>query len=335
MLPLGDSNAVRVGEPVIAIGNPYGFNHSVTAGIVSAKERVVDRATLRESRGQDVYSFFIQTDASINLGNSGGPLIDANGAVIGISAAFWAGHPLQPAQGIGFAIPINMAKTLLPRLASGERRAAFVPRRRRPADRSGAGGGAAAAVLPRRAHRQHREGIARGSGRAGARGRGDELGRRPGGDQRGPQDRRPAQPPRRAGQDRPRARRQAHRIGRSSCARRRSRTWPRPTRRAARGGAKGCWRASRTSTCRRCPGRGLRPAGRARRGGDAGDGPRRRRPGWPQDRRRRAPGRQGRRADAEGRGTALGTYKPGETVPLLLRRSGFDFWMAFTRRWID
>jgi serine protease Do len=117
-LPLGDSSAVRVGEPVIAIGNPYGFNHSVTAGIVSAKERVVDRSVLHEAHGGDEsYSLFIQTDASINLGNSGGPLIDATGAVIGVSAAFWAGHPLQPAQGIGFAIPINMAKALLPRLA--------------------------------------------------------------------------------------------------------------------------------------------------------------------------------------------------------------------------
>ena len=101
---------------MIAIGNPYGFNHSVTAGIVSAKERVVDRSTLHEAGSDDLYSFFIQTDASINLGNSGGPLIDASGAVIGISAAFWAGHPLQPAQGIGFAIPVNMAKALLPRM---------------------------------------------------------------------------------------------------------------------------------------------------------------------------------------------------------------------------
>lgn len=116
VLPLGDSDAVRVGEGVVAIGNPYGFNHSVTAGIVSAKERVVDRSTLHDTPQQDLYSFFIQTDASINLGNSGGPLIDATGAVIGISAAFWAGHPLQPAQGIGFAIPINMAKALLPKL---------------------------------------------------------------------------------------------------------------------------------------------------------------------------------------------------------------------------
>jgi serine protease Do len=115
-LPLGDSDAVRVGEPVVAIGNPFGFNHSVTAGIVSAKERVVDRATLHDGSEPDIYSFFIQTDASINVGNSGGPLIDASGAVVGISAAFWAGHPLQPAQGIGFAIPINIAKALLPRL---------------------------------------------------------------------------------------------------------------------------------------------------------------------------------------------------------------------------
>jgi len=116
ILPLGDSEAVRVGEPVVAIGNPFGFNHSVTAGIVSAKERVVDRGAAHDAREPDIYSFFIQTDASINVGNSGGPLIDAGGAVIGISAAFWAGHPLQPAQGIGFAIPINIAKALLPRL---------------------------------------------------------------------------------------------------------------------------------------------------------------------------------------------------------------------------
>ena len=127
VLALGDSSAVRVGEPVIAIGNPYGFNHSVTAGIVSAKERVVDRASLHEPGTEDLYSFFIQTDASINLGNSGGPLIDASGAVIGVNAAFWAGHPLQPAQGIGFAIPINMAKALLPRLMqTGTARRAYL-----------------------------------------------------------------------------------------------------------------------------------------------------------------------------------------------------------------
>ncbi len=127
VLALGDSSLVRVGEPVIAIGNPYGFNHSVTAGIVSAKERIVDRASLHEPGAEDLYSFFIQTDASINLGNSGGPLIDASGAVIGVNAAFWAGHTLQPAQGIGFAIPINMAKALLPRLVeTGTARRAYL-----------------------------------------------------------------------------------------------------------------------------------------------------------------------------------------------------------------
>ncbi|HVZ86854.1 MAG TPA: trypsin-like peptidase domain-containing protein [Polyangia bacterium] len=135
VLALGDSRAVRVGEPVIAIGNPYGFNHSVTAGIVSAKERVVDRASLHEAGSEDLYSFFIQTDASINLGNSGGPLIDATGAVIGINAAFWAGHPLQPAQGIGFAIPIDMAKALLPRLMeTGSARRAYLGVDAQPVD---------------------------------------------------------------------------------------------------------------------------------------------------------------------------------------------------------
>ena len=114
-------------------------------GIVSAKERVVDRATLHESPTQDLYSFFIQTDASINLGNSGGPLIDANGAVIGVNAAFWAGHPLQPAQGIGFAIPINMAKSLLPRLRDkGDAPRSVLGVDAQPID-SGARGGAQAA----------------------------------------------------------------------------------------------------------------------------------------------------------------------------------------------
>jgi serine protease Do len=118
VLPLGDSDAVRVGETAVAIGSPFGFSHSVTAGIVSAKERVIDRASERddtgESTGEGAYSFFIQTDASINVGNSGGPLLDASGAVIGINAAFWGGG--QAAQGVSFAIPINIAKMLVPRL---------------------------------------------------------------------------------------------------------------------------------------------------------------------------------------------------------------------------
>jgi serine protease Do len=129
ILPLADSDAVRVGETAVAIGSPFGFSHSVTAGIVSAKERVIDRGDQRDdpdaTGGDAAYSFFIQTDASINVGNSGGPLVDGHGAVIGINAAFWGGG--QAAQGVSFAIPINIAKLLLPRLrADGEAPRSFL-----------------------------------------------------------------------------------------------------------------------------------------------------------------------------------------------------------------
>lgn len=103
---LGDSQALRVGEYVVAIGNPLGLNHSVTAGIVSA----LGRKNL-SVEGRDLYSDFIQTDAPINPGNSGGPLIGLNGRVIGINTAI-----NRQGQGISFAIPINMVKTLLPQL---------------------------------------------------------------------------------------------------------------------------------------------------------------------------------------------------------------------------
>ncbi|HEY3307883.1 MAG TPA: Do family serine endopeptidase [Desulfuromonadaceae bacterium] len=93
---LGDSDALEVGEWVLAIGNPFGLAHTVTAGIVSAKGRVI---------GSGPYDDYIQTDASINPGNSGGPLFNAEGKVVGINTAIVAGG-----QGIGFAIPINMAK---------------------------------------------------------------------------------------------------------------------------------------------------------------------------------------------------------------------------------
>ena len=96
---IGDSDAVRVGEWVIAIGNPFGLEQTVTAGIVSAKGRVI---------GAGAYDNFIQTDASINPGNSGGPLFNMQGKVIGINTAIVA-----QGQGIGFAIPINMAKNIL------------------------------------------------------------------------------------------------------------------------------------------------------------------------------------------------------------------------------
>ncbi|MEZ4845511.1 MAG: Do family serine endopeptidase [Bdellovibrionota bacterium] len=99
---LGDSDAMKVGEIVIAIGNPFGLSHSVTQGIISAKERAI---------GMGPYDDFIQTDASINPGNSGGPLLNINGEVIGINSAMHAGG-----QGIGFAIPINTAKEVIRKL---------------------------------------------------------------------------------------------------------------------------------------------------------------------------------------------------------------------------
>ena len=96
---LGDSDKLRVGEWVMAIGNPFGLGHTVTTGIVSAKGRII---------GAGPYDDFIQTDASINPGNSGGPLFNMNGEVVGINTAI-----IATGQGIGFAIPINVAKELL------------------------------------------------------------------------------------------------------------------------------------------------------------------------------------------------------------------------------
>jgi serine protease Do len=115
-LKLADSDKVRTGQTVLAIGSPFGFAHSVTAGIVSATERVVEQGgdANADERDDPPYAFFIQTDASINVGNSGGPLIDASGAVIGVNAAFWGGS--QPSTGVGFAIPINVVRLLLPQL---------------------------------------------------------------------------------------------------------------------------------------------------------------------------------------------------------------------------
>jgi serine protease Do len=105
-LPLGDSERVRPGEWVVAIGNPFGLEHTVTAGIVSAKHRNIDHGA---------YDDYIQTDAAINPGNSGGPLLNLAGEVIGINTA------INPrANTIGFAVPIDMAKAILPQLrASG------------------------------------------------------------------------------------------------------------------------------------------------------------------------------------------------------------------------
>ncbi|UCH08968.1 MAG: trypsin-like peptidase domain-containing protein, partial [Deltaproteobacteria bacterium] len=108
-LPLGDSDKLEVGDWVMAIGNPYGLGHTVTAGIVSAKYRQI---------GAGTYENFIQTDASINPGNSGGPLLDTTGKVIGVNTLIFSQS--GGSVGIGFAIPINMAKDLLPQLKEGK-----------------------------------------------------------------------------------------------------------------------------------------------------------------------------------------------------------------------
>ncbi|WP_223645958.1 trypsin-like peptidase domain-containing protein [Corallococcus sp. EGB] len=99
---LGDSDALEVGDWVVAIGNPFGLDHSVAHGMISAKERVL---------GVGQFDDFIQTDALINPGNSGGPLFNMKGEVIGVNTAI-----ISEGQGIGFAVPINLVKDLLPNL---------------------------------------------------------------------------------------------------------------------------------------------------------------------------------------------------------------------------
>ena len=108
-LDLGTSEDVRVGEWVMAVGTPFGLSHSVTVGVLSARHRwrvLIDQ--------DDQYTNFIQTDAPIHPGNSGGPLLDADGKVIGISTALQFEAP-----GIGFALPIDVARALLPLLKRG------------------------------------------------------------------------------------------------------------------------------------------------------------------------------------------------------------------------
>ncbi len=110
VIPLGDSARLQVGEPVMAIGNPFGLEQTVTTGIVSATGRVI---------GEGPYDDFIQTDASINPGNSGGPLINAQGQVIGINTALFS--QTGGSVGIGFAIPVNLAKPVVTQLAEAGR----------------------------------------------------------------------------------------------------------------------------------------------------------------------------------------------------------------------
>jgi serine protease Do len=104
---LGDSDELRIGERVVAIGNPFGLDHTVTAGIVSAK----GRRNIAPGGRRSPYWDFIQTDASINPGNSGGPLINMRGEVVGVNTAIDS-----RGAGIGFAIPVNMAKAIIPLL---------------------------------------------------------------------------------------------------------------------------------------------------------------------------------------------------------------------------
>jgi Do/DeqQ family serine protease len=105
---LGDSDALRIGQWAIAVGNPFGLDRTVTVGIVSA--------TGRRGMGVATYESFIQTDAAINPGNSGGPLVNLDGKVIGINTAI-----VSVGQGIGFAIPINEARRVVPQLLSAGR----------------------------------------------------------------------------------------------------------------------------------------------------------------------------------------------------------------------
>jgi S1-C subfamily serine protease len=112
-IPLGDSSKAEVGDPVIAIGNPFGYSRTVTTGIVSGLQRQI------QAPNGFTIPDVIQTDASINPGNSGGPLLDGNGRVIGINSQIATGGG-QGSVGIGFAVPINTAKKLLPDLKAGE-----------------------------------------------------------------------------------------------------------------------------------------------------------------------------------------------------------------------
>jgi serine protease Do len=105
-LALGDSESIEVGEWVVAIGNPYGLEHSVTVGVISAKNRSIHTSDVN-------FDGFLQTDAAINPGNSGGPLLDMDGRVVGINTAI-----IPYAQGLGFAIPVNMAKQIMNDLVS-------------------------------------------------------------------------------------------------------------------------------------------------------------------------------------------------------------------------
>jgi len=112
-LPLGSSRSVHVGDPTIAIGNPFGLDRTLTTGVVSALQR-----RIRAPNGFEI-THVIQTDAAINPGNSGGPLLDATGRVIGVNSQIETGGQAKQSAGIAFAVPIETAKRIIPRLRSG------------------------------------------------------------------------------------------------------------------------------------------------------------------------------------------------------------------------
>jgi S1-C subfamily serine protease len=107
-IPLGDSSTLQVGQKVFAIGNPFGLDHTITSGIVSALDREITAVTGRTIQG------VIQTDAAINPGNSGGPLLDSAGRLIGVNTAIYS--PSGANAGIGFAVPVNVVNKVVPEL---------------------------------------------------------------------------------------------------------------------------------------------------------------------------------------------------------------------------
>jgi len=129
-LTLGNSDAVRVGDSVVAIGNPFGLDRSVTAGIVSALQREI------QAPNSYAIDHVIQTDAAINHGNSGGPLIDARGEVIGVNSQIQTGSTAaQGNVGVGFAIPINTVKSTVAQLIeNGKVEHAFIGISAKPVD---------------------------------------------------------------------------------------------------------------------------------------------------------------------------------------------------------
>jgi len=119
-LTLGSSKAVQVGDPAIAIGNPFGLDRTLTTGVISALQRQI------RAPNDFTISNVIQTDAAINPGNSGGPLLDAAGRVIGINSQIETGGGSSGNVGIGFAVPIDTAKQVLPKLKQGDVKRAYL-----------------------------------------------------------------------------------------------------------------------------------------------------------------------------------------------------------------